>query len=169
MGIVFYEEHCLVLPKRLNLGKSYTVWFRLYNPIMKTGNFHVLMQDQSGLGGIIVIDSTCKKIGVFTKDGDYIDSGVDLSISLYSNKWLQFAMSYSQLSENTKLHFYLNGEEVKSYDKQKIILPSTLQYIGNSRDYNEPFGVVFDLRVYRKFFEEKQIKRLYLCKCYNNL
>ncbi len=166
MGIVFYEEHSLVLPKRLNLGKSYTVWFRFYNPVMNTGNYHVLLQDQCGLGGIIVIDSTCKKIGVFTKDGDYIDSHVNLSNTRYTNKWLQFAMSYSQLSENTKLHFYLNGEEVNSYDKQKIILPSTLQYIGNSRDYNEPFGIVCDLRIYRKFYEEKQIKRLFLRRNY---
>jgi len=164
MGIIFYEEHFLVLPKRLNLGKSYTIWFRMYNPVMKTGNFHVLLQDPSGLGGIIVIDNTCRRMGAFTKDGDFIDSGVDLSQAKYNNKWLQFAMSYSQLSENTKLHFYLNGEEERTYDKQKIILPSTLQYIGNCRDYNEPFGIVCDLRIYRKFHEKKQIEKLYLCK-----
>ena len=162
MGIVFYEEHSLVLPKRLNLGKYYTIWFRMYNPVMRTKAFHVLLQDPSGLGGIIVIDNSCQRIGAFTKDGDFIDSGIDLSEPKYASKWLQVAMSYSQLSENTKLHFYLNGEEVKSYDKQKIILPNTLQYIGNSRDYNEPFGIVCDLRVYRKFFEAKQIKKLYL-------
>ena len=164
MGVIFYEEQCLVLPKRLNLGKSYTIWFRMYNPVIKTGNYHVLLQDPSGLGGIIVINQDCSRIGAFTKDGDFIDSGVDLKESDYQKKWLQFAMSYSQLSENTKVHFYINGKEKRKYDKQKTIIPSTLQYIGNSRDYNEPFGIICDLRIYRKFFEAKQIQKLYESK-----
>jgi hypothetical protein len=50
---------------------------------------------------------------------------------------------------------------VKENYSNKCVFPDNIQFIGNSRDYNEPFGVFCDLRIYKEFKEPEIIKKLF--------
>lgn len=161
MGVIFYAEYVLVLPKRLNLGKSFTILFRFYNPVQDSDSYHVLLQDPTGLGGLIVIDKSRRRLGAFTIDGHFIDSGIDLTDSELMNKWIQVGMTYKESGDQVKMVYYRDNQKVRDYDQQKIAIPKCIQYIGNSRDYTEPFGIFCDLRIYKNFYDEVTIKNLY--------
>ena len=164
MGAIFYEEHVIILPKRLDLSESFTITFHFYNPVPDTGKFHTLLQDSSGIGGLIVVDTSRNRIGSFSLDGEFIDSGFDLGDPEYNQKWVFFSLSYSIISSSTKLYYNLNCKEYKLMDKDIIKLSTHVQYIGNCRDYDEPFGAICDLRIYRNFYTKtatlEQIKGL---------
>ncbi len=160
MGVIFYSDHVLVLPKRLYLGDKFTIWFRFFNPVPDTERFHVLLQDPTGLGGLIVIHTNKKRLGCFTKDGFFIDSGIDLDNQENQRKWLQVAMSYGKRDDETKVKFYLDGKPLNN-PLTKVSLPNVIQYIGNSRDYTEPFGIFCDLRIYRNECNANEIKSIY--------
>jgi hypothetical protein len=160
MGVIFYSDHVLVLPKRLYLGEKFTIWFRFFNPVPDTQRYHVLLQDPTGLGGIIVIDKTRERLGCFTEDGVFIDSGINLSKTELQKKWIQIAISYGTRDNQTYLEFYLEGKQI-SNPNYKVNLPHYVQYIGNSRDYTEPFGIFCDLRIYKNFCDANQIKAIF--------
>jgi hypothetical protein len=160
MGAIFYSDHVLVLPKRLYLGDKFTIWFRFFNPVPDTDRFHVLLQDPTGLGGLVVIHSNKKRLGCFTKDGVFIDSGIDLENQDNQRKWLQVAMSYGKRDDETKVQFYLDGKSLNN-PLTKVNIPNVIQYIGNSRDYTEPFGIFCDLRIYKNECNTNEIKSIY--------
>jgi hypothetical protein len=160
MGVIFYGDHVLILPKRLYLGERFTVWFRFFNPVPDTQRYHVLLQDPTGLGGIVVIDKTRERLGCFTIDGVFIDSGIQLSKVELQKKWIQIAISYGKRDNQTYLEFYLEGKLV-SNPSIKVNLPHYVQYVGNSRDYTEPFGIFCDLRIYKNFYDSNQIKAIF--------
>ncbi len=179
MGVIFYGDHVIILPKRLQLGNTFTIWFRFFNPVINSKNWHVLLQDPNGLGGLICIDSSRRRLGCFTADGEFIDSGVDLNEPELKKKWVQVAMSFKSIadsipvmkekdslpelekSEQSRLDWYVNSQMRKSYASDKIILPKTLQYVGNSRDCTEPFGVFCDVRIYKTYLNQNQIQHIY--------
>ena len=152
LGVILYDEHVFLIPKRLDLGKCFTITFLFYNPVPNTEKFHTLLQDSSGLGGLIVIDSTRKKIGTFTIDGDFIDSGFDLGGDGFDQKWLFFSFSYQRTEESTKIFFNLDGKKENLISEGKILIPNNIQFIGNSKDLDEPFGALCDLRIYKNFY-----------------
>ena len=163
----------LILPKKLHLGNTFTISFRFFNPVINSKNWHVLLQDPSGIGGLIVVDASKSKLGCFTTEGKFVDSGIDLNNQEYSKRWIHVAMTYGiktgpknkssavEINEQRTLIWYVNGNEIKRYEKEKIILPQTIQYIGNSRDYNEPFGVFCDIRVYTSQLNNALVKRIF--------
>ena len=171
-GAIFYDEQVLIIPKRLNLGNKFTLYFRFYNVMIDTSSYHTLFQSAMGIGGLIVIDNNWSTVGCFTEANDlknsqnFISSEIDLKRPEYNKQWINIAMSYNKgkesKSENSnwgELIFYLNGE--RQSDHKYINLPNNIQYIGNSANYDEPFGVVADIRVYRNFYDDKFIKHLY--------
>ena len=156
-GAIFYDEHVIVLPKRLELTKNFTVTFHFYNPVPNTEKYHTLLQDSTGIGGLIVIDSSRRKIGSFTVDGKFIDSGFDLGNEEFNQKWLFFTFSYEKIDESTKVYFNLDTKKEKIITEEKILIPSHIQYVGNSRDYDEPFGAICDVRIHKHFFSNNEI------------
>lgn len=77
------------------------------------------------------------------------------------NSWVQIAMCYSEIDKQSKLNYYINGELKRSYINEKIILPKIIKYIGNSADFDEPFGAFCDLRIYKGFLESDKVYRLF--------
>ncbi len=146
----------MILPKRLDLSKSFTITFFFYNPVPNTERYHTLLQDSTGIGGLIVIDTTRKKIGCFSVDGEFVDSGFDLGVDVYDQKWIFFALSYQKIGDSTKIYFNLDCKQENAKLEEKIILPNHVQYIGNSRDYDEPFGAICDLRIYKNFYNKME-------------
>ena len=185
MGIITYDKHHFILPKPILLTKeidsSFTIWFRFYNPVINTKKWHTLLQDETGLISLVCINDKGDRLGCFTKNGDFIDSGINLFEKNLQNQWIQIAIGLKSLgtnernSPNGEIKFYLNGKAVlnktsvfknekkniKEYPTNKCIFPNNIQFIGNSRDYNEPFGVFCDLRIYKEFKEAENIKKLY--------
>lgn len=145
------------MPKSLKIEKAFTISVRIFNPCPRNLNFHTLLQSTSGLGGLFVIDSESNSLGCFTENGKWIDSGINLNSNALRYKWLNVLMSYSSSLNHSKLNFYLDGELVKSYHKEKILFPNNIQYIGNCKDLVEPFGAFCDLRVYPYFLDEIKI------------
>lgn len=161
IGVYFHSDHSLVIPSELNLGSSYTILFKFYNPIPYTKNFSVFLQDKTGLGGIILADRYKTTLGSFTIDGIWINSGINLTDNLLLNRWVSFAMSYSEFDNQSKLCYYLNGELVKKYEEKKFFLSTNIKTIGNSADLEEPFGVWADLRIYNSYKEPNDIYKLF--------
>jgi hypothetical protein len=172
MGVIFFGEHSLIIPKDLDLGNNFTIWFRFFNPVINTRNWHVLLQPPNGEGGLIVIDSSRRILGCFTEEGEFIESGIDLSHPDLSKKWIQVSMCYSSKkegdqkknankNESSKLEWYVNSNLANVYDK-KINLPKVIKFVGNSKDFTQPFGVFCDVRIYKNFFTENQIKYIYI-------
>jgi hypothetical protein len=167
MGVIFYDDHVLVLPNPLRLGNEFTIWFRFFNPVINNNqNWHVLLQDTSGIGSLICIDPTKRKLGLFDSEGNFEDSGIELDRVDLHLKWLQVCLSYkSKIDPKDKceyiyIEWFLNGKPVLKSDK-KVAIPKNIQYIGNSRDFSEPFGVFCDLRVYRTCLDREYIDILY--------
>ena len=158
-GCIFHSEHKLILEKPLQLKGSFSISVKFFLPFPDTGSFHTLLQDEVGLGGIIVVDKTRTSLGLFTCDGKWIDSGIDLTIRSIQSKWNCVSLTYCEFSDSSKVNFYLNGLETKAYDLEKLILPKRIKYLGNSDDYKEPFGVWCDLRIYDKELDEEEIFR----------
>ena len=185
MGIITFDKHHFILPKPISLIKekdsSFTIWFRFYNPVINTKKWHTLLQDETGLISLVCINDKGDRLGCFNKNGDFIDSGLNLSDKNLQNQWIQIAIGLKSLgtadgtSANGEIKFYLNGKAVlnkitiyknennniKEYYSNKCVFPDNIQFIGNSRDYNEPFGVFCDLRIYKEFKESDSIKKLY--------
>ena len=185
MGIITYSKHYFLLPRPITLSSeldsSFTLWFRFYNPVIKTNKWHTLLQDRNGLISLIAIDNTGSRLGCFANNGDFIDSGINLNHPDLKNKWLQIAVVFRSLgvmeeSQVTgELKWYVNGKPINqrlhafciqnnkkiSYMTNKVILPDNIQYVGNSRDYSEPFGVFCDIRIYKAYKEDEDIFNLY--------
>lgn len=185
MGVFTFDKHVIYLPQPITLSNdndsSYTICFRFYNPVPTTSKWHTLLQDNTGLISIIAIDSSTKRIGSFLSNGDFVDSGIDLSKHNLKHKWLHVAIVFKsfgyegQSNVIGELKWYLNGEGVKDemqvmhyvngkakrYHSNKYIMANNVQYIGNSRDYNEPFGAFCDVRIYKGCKRDDEIKLLY--------
>ena len=185
MGIITYSKHYFLLPRPLILSSeidsSFTLWFRFYNPVINTTKWHTLLQDRNGLISLIAIDSTGSRLGSFVNNGDFVDSGINLMDDELKNRWLQVAVVFKSIGvkEESKvigeLRWYLNGVPInhrlkvytmnngnkESYYTNKYILPDNIQYIGNSRDYSEPFGAFCDVRIYKAFKDDEEIMSLY--------
>jgi hypothetical protein len=183
MGIITYDKHHFILPKPISLIKekdsSFTIWFRFYNPVINTKKWHTLLQDETGLISLVCINDRGDRLGCFNKNGDFIDSGINLFDKNLQNQWIQIAIGLKSLgtsdSAKGEIKFYLNGKavlnkvciykkdgnSVKENYSNKIVFPDNIQFIGNSRDYNEPFGVFCDLRIYKEFKEPENIKKLF--------
>lgn len=157
MGVVFHSNHSLVIPGELNLGKNFSISVKIFNPFPKSENFHVLLQDKTGLGAILAVDKINSTFGSFTIDGLWINSGIDLKDSTLQNRWLTISFTYSQFDNQSKLAYYLNGELIKKYDERKYFIPTNIKTIANSIDYTEPFGVFCDLKIFCRFKESEEI------------
>ena len=121
------------------------------------------------------------ELGCFTESievnesQNFLSAQIDLKNPLYDKQWICVAISYNrgiekkhskwvniELKKDSKwgeLNFYINGEKKATYHNVK--LASNIQYIGNSSTYDEPFGVVADIRVYKNFYDEINIKHLF--------
>lgn len=185
MGIITYSKHYFLLPRPIILSSemdsSFTLWFRFYNPVIRTNKWHTLLQDRNGLISLIAINSTGSRLGCFANNGDFIDSGINLNDPALKNKWVQIAVVFRSLGVmeesqvtgdlkwyvdgkpiNQRLHaFSIKNNKKISYMTNKVILPDNIQYIGNSRDYSEPFGVFCDIRIYKAYKEDEDIFNLY--------
>ena len=185
MGIITYDKHHFILPKPISLIKekdsSFTIWFRFYNPVINTKKWHTLLQDETGLISLVCINDKGDRLGCFNKNGDFIDSGINLLDKNLQNQWIQIAIGLKSLgtadgsTAKGEIKFYLNGmavlnkvciykndnNSVKENYSNKCVFPDNIQFIGNSRDYNEPFGVFCDLRIYKEFKEPEIIKKLF--------
>ena len=160
MGIIMCSKHALIIPKIIDLGRSYTIFFRFYVPIISTKNDHVLIQDKSGQGGLIVITKDRKGLGSYNLNGEFINSGINLEDRRLQHRWLSFALSYYEMESFTKISYFFEGNLVKSYDKESYKLTRNIAYIGNSSDYNHPFGVFCDLRIYPSALDLDGYRRL---------
>lgn len=147
-GVIFHSTHSIMFKNNLELGKNFTISIRFYNPFPDTGNFHTLLQNNEGFGGIIVVDKNSERIGCFTEDGIWIDLGINLKSTLSLNKWNYLAITYSEFNESTNLNVYHNGLFVKQFSKERLKLPNNIAYIGNSKDFTEPFGIWSDLKIF---------------------
>ena len=186
MGILTFDKHFIFLPQPIVLtndnDSSYTIWFRFYNPVPSSAKWHTLLQDSTGLISLVAVDSSTKRIGSFLSNGDFVDSGIDLSKHSLRHKWLQVAVVFKSFGHEGQsnvigeLKWFLNGEAVKEemqvvhyvrgkarrYHANKYIMANNVQYIGNSRDYNEPFGAFCDVRLYKGCKRDDEIKAMYV-------
>jgi hypothetical protein len=64
------------------------------------------------------------------------------------------------VKDEMQVMHYVNGK-AKRYHSNKYIMANNVQYIGNSRDYNEPFGAFCDVRIYKGCKRDDEIKLLY--------
>ena len=136
---------------------SVAVWF--HYPVPKTGAFHTLIQGVSGAGGIGVINPEITQIGLFDEEtGEYLTSQFELSNIKHG--WRHLAIT----KFGPTIRFYIDGKQSKSKEKGKetikasIIEPFT--YFGNSKDGNEYFGTICDLRVYDYWLNDKEIEKV---------
>lgn len=157
MGVIFHSGHGLVLPFSLDLGNSFTIFVRIFNPFPKTDSFHVLIQDSSGLGAILAVDKDNNTFGTFTVDGEWIPSGINLRDPLLQNRWLSICFAYSQFDNQSKLVYYLNGDLARKYEEKKYFVPTKVKYIANSVDFIDPFGIWCDLRIYSRYKDEEEV------------
>jgi hypothetical protein len=159
-GVIFFGEHVLFLPKTLHLPECYTISFRFFNPPPSTINFKTLLQDSNGIS-ILCIHPDKQSLGSFSVKGEWIDSGCDLFQDKIYKEWVHVALS-NRLMEDGKynLNYYLNGELKNTYTGSEYQLPSTVKYIGNSKNYFEPFGIFCDLKIINEFHEKEYIKFL---------
>ena len=149
MGIIMSSKHTLLIPKKLELPKSFTIFFRFYFPLINTNEYHVLLQDGKGAGGLIVITNDRRRLGSFSTKGEFINSGINLEdLNLEKHCWVNAAISYSENNNFSKIDYFFEGNLVKTYEKENYKLPRNIVYIGNGSDYNQPFGVFCDLRIY---------------------
>ena len=171
-GIITYNQQQFILSKPIDLiqdNNSFTIFFRFYNPIIKTGQWHTLIQDESGIMSLISIDKNGKRIGCFGINGEFLDSGIDLENEDLKNQWLQISFVFKAVNNNKdsnsvigEVQWYLNGilrqgtkniikgNKVVSQNNNNLEIHRKIMYIGNSRDYNEPFGAFCDLRIYKE-------------------
>ena len=123
MGILTFDKHFIFLPQPIVLtndnDSSYTIWFRFYNPVPSSAKWHTLLQDSTGLISLVAVDSSMKRIGSFLSNGDFVDSGIDLSKHSLRHKWLQVAVVFKSFGHEGQsnvigeLKWFLNGEAVK--------------------------------------------------------
>jgi hypothetical protein len=55
----------------------------------------------------------------------------------------------------------IKGNKVISQNNNNLEIHRKIMYIGNSRDYNEPFGIFCDLRIFRDYKYEDEIASLF--------
>lgn len=145
MGIIISRSNCLLIPKILNLGKNFTIFFRFNNPIIDTDSEHVLLQDCTGTIPLVAITQDRKNLVAYSKTGEMIDSGINLE---KSQGWVHAAISYSENSNYKKITFFFQNMQMNTYEKEGFALPDNIAFIGNSKDYKNPFGAFCDLRIY---------------------
>lgn len=166
-GCIFHAEHSIKLSRSLNLGNSFTILVRIFNPCPDTGRFHTLLQSNQEVGGLIVIDKHRSSLGCFTEDGKWLDSQIDLCHHTITYRWIHIALSYQEIEGNSKLSFYLNGKITSQYLDEKNVLPKTVKFIGNTSDYSEPFGIWCDLKIYKSLLDDQDINDDCRDKYYN--
>jgi len=147
MGIIMFTTHHLLIPKVLRLGKSFTIFFRFYYPIINTDSDHVLLQDCTGSIPIISITKNRKNLVAFSNSGEMIDSGINLEQRNLQG-WLNACLSYSENKNHRKVTFFFQNSQMNSYEKESYQLPNNIAYIGNGKDFTTPFGAFCDLRIY---------------------
>ena len=147
MGIIMFTTHHLFIPKVLHLGKTYTIFFRFYYPIIDTDSEHVLLQDCTGTVPLVAVSRDRKNLICYSKTGEAIDSGVNLEQRNLQG-WLHAGISYSENSNHRKITFFFQNAQMNSFEKEGFQLPDNFAYIGNSKDFTNPFGVFCDLRIY---------------------
>ena len=148
-GHLFDGDFFLAIPKSLPLEGNFYISFRYYNCPIKTNQFKVLLQDDSGSGGLVIVSPDGLRLGTFSKDGNFVDSCIDLSNAQLMNRWIHVTINYVNKLDSVKLQYFLNGEMSKEYMYDKVYFPENIMYIGNSKDFNEPFGLVADLNIMR--------------------
>ena len=178
-GIIIYGPQQFVLPKPLELiqdkNNSFTIFFRFFNPVIKTNHWHTLLQNETGLISLIAIDPTGTKLGIFNKNGEFINSNLPINDDKYKNKWLEVALVFKSTSNDNdndivkgEIEWYLskpNKDKGKGFNYERVnnevYINEKIMFIGNSRDYNEPFGIFCDLRIYRDYKYEDEILSLF--------
>ena len=192
-GVLTYSTHSIQLLNSLELedghDQSFTISFFFFNPVITSNKLHVLIQDETGSIPLVAIDRECKSIGCFDIYGNFIDSGIDLTLSCYKNKWLHFTIIYdsktteANIKLNGEISFYLNGQLVEnisigsqipyfktkiySLESKKVItldkkeLPNKIKFIGNSKDFSYPFGAFCDLRIYKGVKTIKEVEKIF--------
>jgi len=147
MGIIMFTTHHLLIPKVLNLGKAYTIFFRFYNPLINTDSEHVLVQDCSGTVPLVAVTRDRKSLVSYSKNGDMIDSGINLEQKNLQG-WLHAAVSYNENSNYHRITFYFQNMQMNCYEKEGFQLSDNIAFVGNSKDFASPFGAFCDFRVY---------------------
>lgn len=147
MGIIMFTTHHLLIPKILNLGKTYTIFFRFFYPLINTDSEHVLLQDSTGTVPLVAVTRDRKSLVCYSKSGEAIDSGINLE-QKNLHGWLHAGVSYAENSDHRKITFFFQNTQMNSYEKEGFQLPDNIAYVGNSKDFSCPFGAFCDLRVY---------------------
>ena len=149
MGVIMHTSHHLMIPKTLNIGKIFTIFFRFYNPVINTDYEHCLLQNSKGKT-LLAISEDKKNLITYSIDGEQIDSGILIDESNL-NTWVSVGLSYIEQDNQTKLIFFFENERKRCYDNgENYKLTNNIAYIGNSKEFDKPFGTFCDLRVYRK-------------------
>lgn len=181
---VMDEESCIFLPQPIILSDaeepSFTILFQFYNPVPNNSKWHTLFQDCTGLFSIIAINKFTDRIGSFLSgDETFLDSGINLANKNLQNKWIKVALSFQNLDTKASkgiLLWYFNWEselesKTKSTHKHQTEITlkvHNIQYIGNNRDYDEPFGEFSDVQIYRKHKHINDIKKMFSTDIRNN-
>ena len=167
-GVIFHSKHNLILSKPLHLGSDFTVTVRIFLPLPATYGFHTLLQDKSGCGGLFVVDPSRKHIGCFSRDGLWVDSGIDLTQQSLQNRWHHVALTYCEFEGSSRIVYFFNGIATRKYHHEKYLLGDNISCIGNSEDFKEPFGIFCDLKVYRMVLTEEDVLEDSLDTYYDN-
>ncbi len=144
-----FSSHHLLIPKTLKIGKIFTIFFRFYNPTISTEFEHCLLQNSEGKT-LLAISEDKRNLIAYSINGERIDSGILLD-EIYLNTWVSVGLSYIEQDNKTKLIFFFENEKTRCFDNgENYKLTNNIAYIGNSKDFNNPFGTFCDLRVYKK-------------------
>jgi hypothetical protein len=169
LGTIFYSNQALIIPNTLYLGENFTICFRFYNPVINTGKFHTLLADEYG-STFIGVTQDRTRLGLFTQNGEWVDSGIDLEDLEFENEWLQVVITFTSGESSTsqdepsenQICFYLESNLIgEPLVGKQYNLPQTVRYIGNTKNFEEPFGIFCDLRIYNNFYEESSVQDLY--------
>ena len=105
------------------------------------------------------------RVSAYNENAERISDIVDFTND-YFEKWISVALtkSYESVSSTKrikKLSWYANGKFIYSRSiketEEKNDIVSTIRYIGNSKDYKEPFGAFCDLRIYFRALSQNEI------------
>lgn len=64
------------------------------------------------------------------------------------------------MDNQTKVSFYFQGELAKCYEVENYKLPENIAYIGNSKEFINPFGAFCDLRIYPNYMDLEGYRHL---------
>ena len=165
MGVLFNGEYHIELSESIDLPEEFTITFKYFNPVIHSKR-HTLLMNEDGTIPVIAISPNKEQLGYYTKGGEFKDSKIQIFTNDYFEKWISVALtkSYESVSSTKrikKLSWYANGKFIYSRSiketEEKNDIVSTIRYIGNSKDYKEPFGAFCDLRIYFRALSQNEI------------